>query len=263
VVAVIVREAALDDELELNEVREVSPGVTVVRRSAVFTLAGLFAAALPSGAARAQAQAMAQSSLTFEAFLSEAKPIAAALIGDTSRIGQSRYLLGVAAVAARLSDVPVPERMNDSGQGETPGTFVGFNPGGDPFNVLHWRMEPGARIRPHAHTYGNVVTLGLAGEALVENFEVVGERDFATNAAFEARRTHAQILQPGSVNLINLERDYMHGFTAGAAGARGLDITTRLAPRAPTPYLIIPAAADRNAVFSAHWSLDDPMPMGT
>jgi hypothetical protein len=163
----------------------------------------------------------------------------------------------MASLATRLSDVPIPV-MNDTRQGETPGTFIGFNPGGDPFTVLHWRFEPGARVRAHAHTYGNVVTLGLAGEAYVENFEVVGERDFMTSSEFEVRRTQAQLLTPGAVNLVNLQRDYIHGAVAGPMGARGLDITTRLAPRTPTPYLMIPARADRTGVFRATWSIDDP-----
>ena len=95
---------------------------------------------------------------------------------------------------------------------------------------------------------------------MVENFEVFGERNFATADAFDVRRTHAQRLTPGAMNLVNLERDYIHGFTAGPEGARGLDITTRLSPRMPTPYLIIPPRADRSGVFSARWSIDDPRP---
>lgn len=247
----------MQGEIEIDEVRCIAPGVTVARRSFAVTVLGLMAAALPAGAQQARAQTLAAASLTFEEFLAEAKPLAAGLVGDVSLVGQSRYLLSMAALATRLSNVPIPE-MNDSGQGETPGTFIGFNPGGDPFTVLHWRLDPGARVRPHAHTYGSVVTLGLAGEAYVENFEVVGERDFTTSNEFEVRRTQAQLLTAGAVNLVNLQRDYIHGTAAGAAGARGLDITTRLAPRTPTPYLMIPARADRNGVFRATWSIDDP-----
>lgn len=249
----------MQDDLEVDEERVVAPGVTVARRTFAFTALGLMAAALPIGAQRARAQKLARASLTFEEFLAEAKPLAAALIGDTSLTGQSRYLLSMAALATRLSDVPIPE-MNDTRQGETPGTFIGFNPGGDPFTVLHWRLEPGARVRPHAHTYGNVVTLGLAGEAYVENFEVIGERDFTSAHEFEVRRTQAQLLTAGAVNLVNLQRDYIHGTAAGPAGARGLDITTRIATKTPTPYLMISARADRSAVFRATWSIDDPRP---
>jgi hypothetical protein len=62
---------------------------------------------------------------------------------------------------------------------------------------------------------------------------------------------------------VNLQRDYIHGATAGRAGARGLDITTRIAARTPTPYLMIPARADRSIVFRARWSIDDPKPGDT
>lgn len=247
------------DDLEVGEVRRVAPGVSIARRTFAVTVLGLMASVLPSSVQRARARTLARASLTFEEFLAEAKPLASELVGDNSLVGQSRYLLSMAALATRLTDVPVPE-MKDTRQGETAGTFIGFNPGGDPFTVLHWRLEPGARVRPHAHTYGNVVTLGLAGEAYVENFEVVGERDFTSSAEFEVRRTQAQRLTAGAVNLVNLQRDYIHGTAAGPAGARGLDITTRLAPRTPTPYLMIPARADRTGVFRATWSMDDPRP---
>ena len=89
---------------------------------------------------------LARASISFEEFLVEAKPVAATLIGDKSREGQARYLMSVAAVACRLVDAPIPE-MKDSGQGETPGSFIGFNPGGDPFNVLHSPNSSGPAAR--------------------------------------------------------------------------------------------------------------------
>jgi hypothetical protein len=245
------------DDLELGEVREIAPGVRVARRSFIATFAAVLATA-SSAAVRAQAAEIAQAKLTFAEFLAVANPLARELVTDTSLTGQDRYLLSLAAVATRLADVPVPE-LNDSRQGETKGTFIGSNPGGEPFTVLHWRLEPGARVRPHAHTYGMVVTLGLDGEALVENFEVLGARDFEAKTPLRVIRTRAQRLTRGGVNLVSLERDYIHGFTAGPNGARGLDITTRIKPRTPTPYLIIPASAVRDRPFEAALSIDDPM----
>jgi hypothetical protein len=166
----------------------VEPGVLIVRRTFAYTVAALMVSASVGGQ-RAQAQELTNASLTFEQFLAEANPLAQQLKGDVTRVGQARYLLALASVASRLSDAPLPASMNDTTQGETPGTFIGFNPGGDPFTVLHWRLEPGARIRPHAHTYGNVVTLGLEGEAYCENFETLRQRDFTTTEPFEVRRT--------------------------------------------------------------------------
>jgi len=245
------------DEVELGEERQVAPGLWVARRSFVSTLATLFALTAPSIGARAKAEDLGRAGLSFEEFLAEANPLARQLVSDSSPMGQDRLLLSLASVATRLLAVPIPE-MRESGQGETAGSVIGANPGGDPFNVLHWQLEPGARIRPHAHTYGIVVTLGLEGMALVENFEVIGDRDFTSAGPVRAVRTKAQRLIPGGINLVSLERDYVHGFTAGPNGARGLDITTRLRSRERTPYLIIPPQASRDEPFTGQWSLDDP-----
>jgi hypothetical protein len=121
--------------------------------------------------------------------------------------------------------------------------------------VLHWRMEPGSIIRPHPHTYGNVMTLGLEGEVRVENLEMVGVRDFATKGTFKVRKTQSQVLTPGQVNLVNLERGYIHGFQASAHGGRGLDITTRIREKRETPYLNLgkkPVELEPG-IFEASW----------
>ena len=72
-------------------------------------------------------------------------------------------------------------------------------------------MEPGTIIRTHAHTYGNVVTLGLEGSLRVQNFEMYGEEaaewlsatldgidrvDYwvsPTNRVYDAIRAHAYV----------------------------------------------------------------------
>ena len=224
------------EELEIGETAQVSPGVVVERRCFLKTLAVGFGALSIRGVATAHL-AGSDERLTYEEFLTEVAPVARKLVGDISLAGQQRYLLTLASYAVRLADAPVPA-MRDSGQGAGPGTFIGAIPGGDPFIVLHWRMEPGTIIRPHAHTYGNVLTLALEGEIRVENYEMVGARDFDAKGTFKARKTQSQILTPGQVNLVNLERDYIHGFQAGARGGRGLDITTRIKERRETtPYL--------------------------
>jgi hypothetical protein len=220
------------EELCIGESEEIAPGVVIERRCVLRTLA----LALGSLALPGVAQAGESARLTFEQFLAEVIPVAKKLVADTSLQGQDRYLHTLASYAVRLVEVPIPE-MKDSGQGVGPGTFIGFNPGGDPFTVLHWRMDPGSAIRTHAHSYGNVLTLGLDGEARVENFEMVGERDFKRKGTFKVRKTHEQLLVPGQVNLVNLEQSYVHGFRAGPKGARGLDFTTRLGEKQPTPYL--------------------------
>jgi hypothetical protein len=223
-------------ELEIGETAEISPGVVVERRCFMRTVALAFSSLALPGLATAQLARANDTGLSYEEFLKEVIPVAKKLVSDTSAAGQHRYLLTLASYAVRLADVPEPA-MRDSGQGAGGGTFIGAIPGGDPFIVLHWRMEPGSVIRHHPHTYGNVMTLGLEGEVRVENLEIVGVRDFAAKGTFRVRKTQSQVLTPGQVNLVNLERGYIHGFQASARGGRGLDITTRIREKRDTPYL--------------------------
>jgi predicted metal-dependent enzyme (double-stranded beta helix superfamily) len=215
-----------------------SDGV-VQRRGLLAVLAsGCLAAGAPLALARrAQAALEADnSSLTYDEFLTHVIPIAKELVADNSRFGQDRYLFAIASFAVRLEDVARPE-MRD-GQGG-PATKLGVNEGGDPFNVLHWELQPGAIIRVHPHLYGNVVTVGLEGEVEVTNYEFLDPKDVDSTEPIVIRRTLRQVLRKGEINLVNLDRNSMHGFVAGQNGARGLDITTRIREKRPTPSLEI------------------------
>ena len=192
--------------------------------------------------------------LDFPGFLAEAVPLASDLVGDTSLAGQDRYLRALASLAAGLRDVPVPEMNETTGESSPARTFLGVNECDAPFNVLHWRLEPGARIGLHPHIYGNVMTLCLEGEVRIENYEMVGARDFETQEPFHVRRSTDQALTPGDVNLVNLEHGYVHGFVAGPEGARGLDLTTIVRAKRPTPRLVVGEPVDAaRALFAAHW----------
>lgn len=246
--------ALISEGSQCGEIEE-SPGVWAHRRKVLsFLPAGVTLAALAS----ASKTFAADEAIDFERFLEAANAKADELIMDASAAGQDRYLRALSSLAAGLPDSPAPAAWNDSGQSDGPGTYIGFVPGGRSFTVLQWRMEPGARILPHAHTYGNVVTVGLEGAALVSNYEVIGKPDFETDAPFRARKTVQQALRPGDVNLVSLKRNYIHGFEAGADGARGLDITTRLKPKPDysTPFLHPRGATSPDAVgaeFEAIW----------
>ena len=101
------------------------------------------------------------------------------------------------------------------------------------------------------------MTVALEGEVRVENYEMVGVRDFDTKGTFKARKTQSQILTPGQINLVNLESSYVHGFQAGAGGGRGLDITTRIKQRREkTPYLNLSkkAVEIQPGIFEASWA---------
>jgi hypothetical protein len=216
-------------------------------------LLGLIAAAglAPRLGARAQ-MSDGGAELDLESFLAEAVPLARDLVEDTSRAGQDRYLHSLAALAACLRGVPVPEMR--ATKEDAPRNFIGENECDGPFTILHWRMEPLGRIGLHPHIYGNVVTVCLEGEVRIENYEMVDGRDFDTKEAFRVRRTNDQVLLPGAINLLNLEHGYVHGFTAGQAGARGLDITTRIKPKRPTPTLVVAEPLDeRRAIFQGRW----------
>jgi hypothetical protein len=242
------------EELPLQESIETEPGLVVERRCFLKTAAlALGAVAIP-GLATSKLGQTERSALTMDEFIAEVVPIAKALLEDPSLAGQDRYLLTIASHAVRLEAVPEPT-FRESGQGTGPGVLIGSNGAPGPFVVLHWKMQPGTEIRRHAHTYGNVVTLGLEGEALVENFEVLGEPDYDTTEAFQVRRTVTQWLTPGATNLVNLQRNYIHGFKAGSLGARGLDITTRLLEKRQTPYLDLgDPVVNQPGVFQGSWT---------
>lgn len=242
------------EELPLGESIETEPGVILERRCFLKTAAVALGAVAVPGLATIRIGATERSTLTIDEFIAEAVPIAKALVKDPSLAGQDRYLLTIASYAVRLAAVPEPE-FRDSGQGAGPGTFIGSNGSPGPFVILHWKMNPRTEIRRHAHTYGNVVTLGLKGAAIVENFEVLGARDYDTIEVFRVRRSVSQWLTPGATNLVNLERNYIHGFKAGSDGARGLDITTRILEKRPTPYLALGNPVKNHPdVFEGSWT---------
>jgi hypothetical protein len=200
--------------------------------------------------------------LELDDFLAEAVPLASRLVLDKSSAGQDRYLLALAALAAGLRDVPVPEMnettnyalLSEKEKASPARTFLGVNECDAPFTLLHWRLEPGARIGLHPHIYGNVLTVCLEGEVRIHNYEMTGQRDFDTREPFQVRRTKDQVLVAGDMNTVNLEHGYVHGFVAGPSGARGLDITTRIREKRPTPTLVVGGAQDdARALFEARW----------
>jgi len=250
----------LDPGLAPGVCRPIAPGVSVERRSFLGLAAAALLLARRTGAGTHGATLPDDLELDYEAFLALAVPVARELVADTSRLGEDRYLHTLAALAVRLVDVPIPE-LRKKGEGyDGPHTWIGANDGGDddPFVVLHWKMEPGSEIGLHAHTFGNVVTLGLEGVARIRNFEMVGERDFETKSAFRVRRSAEQLLTPGTINLVPLSHGYCHGFVAGREGARGLDITTRIRPKRTAPLLDVAdePADEQGWEYEARWRFE-------
>jgi len=235
---------------------EIEPSRGLERRSFLGAAAAAFGTVALGQSPLSPARPGPQPRLTYPEFVKAFGPVARDLVRDTSRLGEDRYLHTLASYAVRLVDVPVPE-MRQTTKGAGPHNFMGANEVGDddPFVVLHWRMEPGSRIGLHPHLYGNVVTLGLEGEALIQNYEVAGDPDFDRKEPFHVRKIHEQILRPGEINLVPLSHGYVHGFVAGPAGARGLDITTRIREKRPTPSLeVSPNAIDAaRGLYEGTW----------
>jgi len=245
----------LIENLPVGETVEIERGLLIERRSFIATVAIAFGALAVPVISSAQAAKLRNEKFTYDQFLLEVVPIAKKLIANTSLAGQSKYLLTLASLAVQIEDIAVPQ-MRDSGQGTGPGTFIGGNDAPRaPFTVLHWKMAPNTTIRTHAHTYGNVVTLGLEGEVRVQNYEMTGEKDFAMGKKFTVRKTVDQILTAGKTNLVNLEANYIHGSQTGPKGGRGLDITTRIKEKLPTPYLDLAKKPldEANNIFEASW----------
>lgn len=192
----------------------------------------------------------------YEEFLEQAVPLAKRLAQNASRFGEDGYLLALAALAVRLRGVDEPAMRRVSAEG-APGHWIGANatPEDCPFTVLHWKLEPHGVVRPHPHTYANVVTLGLAGEVRICNHETVEPADYEATGRFLLRRTTDQVLRPHDVNLVPLHHGFIHGFVAGAEGARGLDITTRVTGKQPNISVEITREPvdQARALFEGRW----------
>lgn len=244
------------EQLPLGEEVECLPGVILQRRSFMALASTVLAGMALPGMAQDSQKALKAGRLSLEQFLAEVAPLAKQFVTDKSPRGQDRYLHHLAQYAVHLAEVAQP-KLRPSSQGKH--TSIGFIPGGEPFVVLYWHMEPNTVIRPHAHTYGNVLTVALKGETLVENYEMLEAPNFTREGDFEVQRTGRVILKPGQTAAVNLDHGYIHGFKAGPNGAAGLDLTTRLKPKPDhsTPYLRLgkpnPQGFDR---YQAAWYFD-------
>ncbi len=232
------------------------PASTIARREflkASMAAAGCTGLCVPSDD---RPRGCGDEALTYAEFLELAVPLAKKLVAHESRPGEDHYLLSIAALAVRLASVDEPELRRVDKEDE-PAHWIGANdtPEDCPFTVLHWKLAPNAVVRPHPHTYGSVVTLGLEGEVRVANHETVDAPDYEGDGRFLLRRTNDQILRPHDVNVVALRHGFIHGFVAGQEGARGLDITTRVRAKQPNLSVDIggqPVDAAR-ALFHGRW----------
>lgn len=240
------------EEIPVSESAEVAPGVIVERRSFLALAASALGITGLSGCSGKPVHAGSGGQFSMQEFVDEVVPVAKQLKESKSPWGEDRYLYTLASYAVRLGKIKSPQ-MSASDQGVD--TFVGKGWGSDPFTVFHWRMAPGSVIRPHAHTYDNVVTLVLDGQARIRSFETVEKPEFWKEDLVRVRMTNDQLLAKGDINIVHQAQ--AHEFRAGPAGAQGIDISTPLRKMQPTPYLELqkkPVDA-QNRIFMGSWKV--------
>jgi hypothetical protein len=210
------------------------------------------AAVLAPLALRADAAA---GELKWDEFLKECLPHATELHADKSERGCEAYVQFLAALAVRVSAKEIPPAKLGAFPKLDPPVSFGVGYKGRPFFIVEWSMAPGAVLPPHCHPNVSVCTLGLEGEAVLSNYEVVGAAPaFTSEERFEVRRTHEDLIGPGRVATLSPSRDNIHTFRAGAKGARGIDISTYHGPDAGFSFLDVGAGAPKDGrVYTARW----------
>jgi hypothetical protein len=177
--------------------------------------------------------------------------------GPTTRVStllSCQHKIASMIVRTRASEIP-GAKVARFGKLEPAVSFgVGYR--GKPFFIVEWQLEPGAYLPPHCHPNASVCTLGLAGEARIRNFEVVGEApEFASRKTFLVRETHNEVIAPGRINALSSLRHNIHAFQAGKHGARGIDISTYHGPDVGFSFLDIAPTPKETELrtFEAAW----------
>ncbi len=180
---------------------------------------------LPALAALARLPAAsAEGSLDFEAFA--ATCVERAKAKGSGREGEEALLLQLAEAGARLDPASLPKVTLERMPGLEPAVSSALVRRAAPVLISAWRLAPNATLPAHGHTPSLVLSLCLQGACRVEHYEVVGSAPPAGEAgAFQVRRTRAQLLRPGLSSSLTPDRDTIHAFRAGPAGALGLDVS--------------------------------------
>jgi predicted metal-dependent enzyme (double-stranded beta helix superfamily) len=211
----------------------------LVTATTATALTGLFAPRL-----------LATPSNKWEEFLAEARERGKKVL-EQDGVPVDEYLWLLASLASRIDAVPSTQ-MQEVPWTKPPVSF-GMASKGSPFIVLEWQLAPGAVLPPHNHPNASVCTVGLDGEAIVENYEVSGAAPaYESKDLFRVRRTHQEVIAAKRVNTVAPHRDNIHTFRGGAKGARGIDITSMHGAMGPFSYLKIEDAVNETT-FNARW----------
>lgn len=199
--------------------------------------------------------------ISWEEFIARAQAVAQRLITDRSRSGQRAYLHAIAQHAALLGELPTVD-PEDFGELDPSYSFEMLRYAA-PFAAIYWRMEAGGIYPAHNHPSTNVCTLCTGGAAIVRNFSLPSAAPpiNLTDVDFDLFEAGREVLQAGSINLVDEHERNVHWFEAGPDGAEGIDITTTYGAMAPFSFLRLGAASvEAPGVnrFRARWVGNDP-----
>lgn len=197
-------------------------------------------------------QLLAARSTAWDDFLAEARERGKMLLAQDG-VPIDEYLFLLASLSARLGSVP--RSAMQKVPWTKPAVSFGLASKGSPFVVIEWELEPEAVLPPHNHPNASVCTIGLDGEAIVENYELAGAAPaYDSKETFLVRRTGQELIAARRVNTVAPERDNIHTFKAGGRGARGIDLTTMHGAAGAFSYLKLEDAADGHSqVWRARW----------
>ena len=190
--------------------------------------------------------------LEIEAFFSEMHPRAKSFIASGGA-NEEGYLMVIGQLLTRLR-TPTLENaraaMQAFGKEHASGDFIEMA-------VVMFDLEAGKGFTHHDHRDYNGVILGVEGEAHVTNYDILGDTLVPPEGeTFQIRQTRDDILLPGRFSTLGSTRENVHELTAGAEGAKVIDVFTFLKPGARSYFMDVdpqPRDAERR-VYDAVWS---------
>ena len=190
-------------------------------------------------------------SMTFDAFVAQVGAMAKRLVAQVAP-AEEEYVYQVAAMAKAIDRVP------DATLGEPFKGVMrsGLNYRGSGIVVVQWSMEAGMTYPAHNHPHYNAVTMGLEGECLVRNFDIVGEvPDMESQKPFAVRETQNHLLIPWRVSsIMSTGRDNIHTLQTESKRVRGIDVMTIVGKHIGFSFVSIDEKSrDSKGIYQARW----------
>jgi hypothetical protein len=136
---------------------------------------------------------------------------------------QDAYVLSAAAAGVLIDQLPMPDLKPVGAY--APGVETGRIGRFGPCTIIRYRVAPGAGLPAHNHPNYSVVTIGLSGEAMYEQFVPAGPAPaYGSDAPFKIMKVGDKSLIRGGVLTLAPQRDNIHAFTAGRDGAEFFDV---------------------------------------